>query len=139
MTQEYVQRLVRAYPSIAEIWLLGSRANGMERPDSDWDYVAFGDDASALNQLHNDPQFNDPNVDLLFLGPGVDEAIKPWPSADNSWKKLGLGNAPGGIKWKVISATEASYTETKDRRPGSFEVDQRIAKAKLIYRRKPTK
>jgi hypothetical protein len=138
MTEEYIDRLVQAYPSIREIWLLGSRANGSERPDSDWDYLAFGDEARALNDLHNDSQFNDPDVDLLFLGPGLDEAMKPWPSAD-TWKKLGLGDAPGGIKWRIISETEACYIETKDRSPGSFEVDQRVAKAKLVYRRKPPK
>ena len=115
MTVEYIGRLVQAYPSIREIWLLGSRANGSERPDSDWDCLAFGDDAGALNQLHNDPQFDDPKVDLLFVGPGLDEAIEPWCDPGTSWKKLGFGHAPGGIKWRVISPTEASYVESKER------------------------
>ena len=82
MTQEYIDRLVLSYPSITKIWLFGSRANGLAKPESDWDYLAFGDDASVLHALHNDPQFNATGIDLMFVGPGVDEAIKPWQEAD---------------------------------------------------------
>jgi hypothetical protein len=138
MSQEYIDRLVQAYPSIREIWLLGSRANGTERQNSDWDYLAFGDDARAFNDLHNDIQFNDPDVDLLFLSPGADEAIKPWLDP-TGWKKLGLGDAPGGIKWRVTSPSEATYVESKERSPGSFYSDQRTVKARRVYNRGPTK
>jgi hypothetical protein len=112
MTKEYLDRLVNAYPSIREIWLLGSRANGSSRPDSDWDYLVFCDEARAFNDLHQDKQFDDPNIDLLFLGPGLNEATRPWPSPD-TWKKLGLGDAPGGIRWEVMSESEARYLEPR--------------------------
>jgi Polymerase beta, Nucleotidyltransferase len=137
MTQEYIDRLVLAYPSITKIWLFGSRANGLAKPESDWDYLAFGDDASVLHALHNDPQFNATGIDLMFVGPGVDEAIKPWQEADRYWKKLGLGAAPGGIDWQVISDTEARYIVHRDRSPGSFETAPQILQAELIYRRDP--
>ena len=135
MTQEYIDRLVLAYPSIKTIWLFGSRVNGNGpiKPDSDWDYLAFGDDARVLNDLHNDPEFNATGIDLMFVGPGIDEAIKPWPEPDKYWKKLGLGAAPGGINWQVISDTEAQYIVHRDRTPGSFETVPRYLKAELIY------
>jgi hypothetical protein len=137
MTKEYIDRLVLAYPSIEEIWLFGSRVNGNGpiKPYSDWDYLAFGNDARVLNDLHHDQQFNDPEIDLMFVGPGLTEAIKPWPRADGSWKKLGLGGAPGGINWRVISDGEARYIVHRDRSPGSFESDPHALKAKLAYRR----
>jgi hypothetical protein len=75
-------------------------------------------------------------VDLMFAGPGVDvEAMKPWPEPDGHWKKLGLGAAPGGIRWRILSDTEAQYTVYKDRRPGSIETDPHTLNAKLVYRR----
>jgi hypothetical protein len=138
MTQEYVERLVKAYPSLREIWLFGSRANRTETPRSDWDYMAFGDDAGAMHALHHDLQFNEAGVDLMFAGPGVDvEAMKPWPEPDGHWKKLGLSAAPGGIRWRILSDTEAQYTVYKDRRPGSIETDPYTLNAKLVYRRSP--
>lgn len=134
MTQKYIERLVNAYPSIREVWLLGSRAHGSARPDSDWDYLVFCDDARDFNNLHQDKQFDVPNIDLLLMCPGLDEATKPWPDSE-TWKRLGLGNAPGGIRWEIVSEDEARYLEAKDHQPGSFKVDQRFVKAKLIFRR----
>jgi hypothetical protein len=135
MTKQYVEKLVTAYPRISEVWLFGSRANDQARPDSDWDYLAFCDEARVMSVLHNDARFNDPNVDLMFVGPGLDEALKPWPRADGSWKTLGLGSAPGGINWKVISDNEAQYIVYRDRRPGSVVTVPQLLKAALIYRR----
>jgi Polymerase beta, Nucleotidyltransferase len=49
MTTEYVSALVSAYSAIREVWLYGSRANETARPDSDWDYLAFADEATLVS------------------------------------------------------------------------------------------
>jgi hypothetical protein len=92
----------------------------------------FGDDAAAM---HAHVHFNDGNIDLMFVGPGLDEAIKPWPQADGYWKKLGLTSAPGGSSWEIISETEAQYIVYRDRSAGSLETGPHILKARLRYRR----
>jgi predicted nucleotidyltransferase len=40
--QQYVGELMAAYSEIESVWLFGSRANGTNRPESDWDLLAFG-------------------------------------------------------------------------------------------------
>lgn len=135
MTQHFIKNLVKAYPSIREIWLFGSRANGRERPDSDWDYLAFGDDVRVLNTLAQTPHFKEDGIDLLFAA-SDDMAACPWPEDDGYRKILGLGAAPGGMNWCVLSDIDATYIETKNRSPGSFEVDIRRARARCVYRRK---
>ena len=43
---EYILELVASSPSIREAWLFGSRAAGSARPESDWDFLAFTDEAT---------------------------------------------------------------------------------------------
>lgn len=37
----WLAEVVRRHPGIAEVWLIGSRANGTETPESDWDFLVF--------------------------------------------------------------------------------------------------
>ena len=69
MTTEYVAQIVSAYPAIREVWLYGSRANGTEKVDSDWDYLAFADD-DTLSDLSRDARFHRDEIDLV---------ARPWP------------------------------------------------------------
>lgn len=41
------------------IWFIGSRANGRERPDSDWDFIVFVSDAVNKRSTRNK------NVDII--------------------------------------------------------------------------
>ncbi|MCL7488945.1 MAG: nucleotidyltransferase domain-containing protein [Desulfobulbaceae bacterium] len=41
------------------IWLIGSRANDLERPDSDWDFIAFVSDKVTERRVRNK------NVDIV--------------------------------------------------------------------------
>ena len=41
------------------IWFIGSRANGRERPDSDWDFIAF-----VSNDV-NERSTRNKNVDII--------------------------------------------------------------------------
>jgi predicted nucleotidyltransferase len=137
VTQQYINELVAAYPSIREVWLLGSRANNRAEERSDWDYLVFADDDRVLNDLSQSIEFKRPGIDLLFAGT-IDIAASPWPESDGDHKMLGLGMAENGICWRVISDDEAEYFETKDAnpdKPHDMAILRRVAKARLVWRR----
>jgi predicted nucleotidyltransferase len=137
VTQQYVDELVRAYPSIREVWLLGSRANNCWTEKSDWDFLVFGDDIRVMNELCQ-VQRKRSDIDLLFVGADGDIAVSPWTEADDYRKTLGLGNSPGGLSWRVVSDTEATYLEPADHKSeGLLDIATRFrpVKAALVYRR----
>jgi hypothetical protein len=131
MTREYVDRLVAAHRAITHVWLFGSRANGRERPGSDWDYLAFGS-PHVLNDLARDEQFNVADIDLLYVGtPGV--AMSPW--SNSRWKKLRLD---ADLEWRQVSESMAEYREPASRELGSapaMVTVVRKANALLVYSR----
>ena len=106
MTAIYVDALLRAYPAIKEVWLIGSRANGSAKPSSDWDYLVMAD-CSTLRALSVHAAFNDPTVDLLVVYDG-NNFRKPWP--DGYREKKG---SLAGWEWRRISGTDARYKTTK--------------------------
>ena len=137
MTQCYIDRLIKTYPSISEIWLFGSRANDTAEPQSDWDYLVYADDASVLNALCQDKAYHDAGIDL-FIVVDDDHALKPWTDPDGTSKKLALGSDPGGLAWKALSDTEAQYRATRKRNPddpGDIAVDTHTKKARRVYPR----
>jgi predicted nucleotidyltransferase len=134
MTTQYIAELTTAYPSIREVWLFGSRANGTQRPDSDWDYLVFDDDIRDMNHLCQTQQKR-AGIDLLFVCADGDTILSPWPEPDGYQKKLGLGDAAGGLNWRVVSHTEAIYRQSKQRDPPTFAVDLSDKKAVRVYRR----
>jgi hypothetical protein len=134
MTQEYVDEFAREHPSITEVWLFGSRANGTARHDSDWDYLAFTDSASTLNAVHRDARFDRPNIDL-FIAHGL-TALRPWEPHNGTPKVLSLDTVPGGMHWNV-SDSEATYLYPKDDPdPRFFRTTMHMARARLVYRRR---
>lgn len=137
MTQRYIDRLAVAYPGITEIWLFGSQANGTAGPNSDWDYLAFTDDASILNALSEDKDFHDRDIDL-FIAVDADRCMRPWPDPDGSREQVALGGDPGGMAWERLSPTEAIYLAAGKRNPDGHKdttVDYHTEKARLVYRR----
>lgn len=112
MTTGYVRQLVAKYPSIREVWLYGSRANGEEKTTSDWDYLAFADD-DTLSDLSRDTDLDWSNVDLMVVTDGVQFA-KPWVDA-NGQKTGTLADdlSAGGLAWKRLSPTTAEYRSLK--------------------------
>ena len=125
MTTEYVKKLVLAYPSIKQIWLIGSRANGTARADSDWDYLVFTDDGHVLNALYRDKKRSSPEIDVLLVVDGR-HAINPW-SVDTWTKSLCLDDLPGNLAWQLISDTEAQY------RPRQFSENKQLEAAKRVF------
>jgi predicted nucleotidyltransferase len=136
VTEEYVDRLVRAYPSIREVWLFGSRANDRARADSDWDYMVFADNGAALlHDLHPDTQFNHPQVDL-FIVVAPDVSMNPWSEEANDSSMMFLDDKE--LHWRAVSETEAQYSEPinrdLDNAPG-LVTRFRTAKAVRVYPR----
>lgn len=138
MTQEYIDELVRAHPSVEEVWLFGSRANGTARETSDWDYLVFVSSASALNDICLDKRLDLSSVDL-FIVQGT-KALRPWPALNGHNKILELGNSPGGLDWKRLNSSEARYVWWEDISTDSrfFRSQMHESRANLVYRRRET-
>jgi hypothetical protein len=123
---DFIVGLTRVFVGIREIWLIGSRANGTERADSDWDLLAFADEVTyeGLSKL---PEFQNPKIDLLIVRDD-DEFREPW------------GNEPkrGHLSewaWTRRSETEAEYRGAKwieDEDGGRTVVT--ISRALLLWR-----
>jgi Nucleotidyltransferase domain len=126
MTTTYVAALLRAYPSIKEVWLIGSRADGSAKPTSDWDYIILANQG-VLAALSKTSTFNQPDIDLLVVFDG-DNFRKPW--ADGQREKRG---SLSGWEWRAISATAATYRATKAGEGEDFNVDVRIGRAIRVH------
>lgn len=64
---KYIHDLKRKFPCITSIWLVGSRANGTARADSDWDFLVFSS-SPIYEDIQNNPMFHREDVDLLLVG-----------------------------------------------------------------------
>ena len=124
--REYVSELVAAYPSICEVWLFGSRANGSTGLESDWDYMVFADDAT-YTALCSDSRFHRDGIDPMIVTDG-DHFAAPW--TDHSRLKSGrLAKVGGGWCWHRVSPTKATYRATKPPKVegGDVQVFERCA------------
>lgn len=74
-----LNELPSACSDIQEIWLIGSRAIGSEREDSDWDFLVFAG-KECLNNLSSRHDLNLSNVDLLVVY-DEDHFQEPWADA----------------------------------------------------------
>lgn len=90
----------------AEIWLIGSRANGTAKDTSDWDFVIFGG-RDVLAELQRITPV--PSLDLLvILDPHT--YMSPWPRRETGQLKQGTWSL---WKWQKLSEDEATYEATK--------------------------
>jgi len=104
---EYLGSLTRRYPSVSSVWLLGSRASGSERPESDWDLLVFADEGSFA-AMQSDPDVRAAGVDLLVVSSG-DRFEQPWREAAELAKFGYLST----WEWTPVSETEATYLSTR--------------------------
>jgi predicted nucleotidyltransferase len=127
VTAAYIERLVTKYPDIGEIWLMGSRANGTHRPDSDWDYFVFGNER-ILRSLARRRKFHQPDIDPLIVYDG-NQFRKPWADGPR-WKTGSLS----AWQWNLVGHGEATYWATKPREGDDFYVDGKTARARLVWK-----
>ena len=100
---ELLDALVQDVQGIESIWLIGSRANGTAKPESDWDFFIFGD-CSVFEQIKSNPELNLYNIDLLVVA-GDGEFENPYAS-DKS------GNL-SDWSWQLKSLKTATYQSSK--------------------------
>lgn len=104
---DFITKLVREYPKIEEIWLFGGRANGRERPDSDWDLLIFAyDDGATFDIVRKNETLK------IIAGKKLDKFDVFILCADNDvvnpWRKAKLNLID--INWQVWSPeTSAEY------------------------------
>jgi predicted nucleotidyltransferase len=126
LAARYLDSLTEAYPRIREVWLIGSRANGSARAESDWDYLVFAD-RRILRALRQDTRFRHPSVDLLVVYDG-DQFATPW--GEPNPKKGSLTS----WDWELLSAGKAEYTAAKIK-PDSMFPDLRKKAAIRVWPR----
>ena len=116
--RDFVDRFSRAG---FEVWLMGSRANGNARTDSDWDILIFGDEV-LLDALKNEAPLEE--TDVLVVHDG-DAFQSPWNKTKEGVLKSG---SLSGWEWQRKSETEATYSGTKWPHDwGSLKKSTRIA------------
>ena len=106
--QNFIDRVSKA-PDMRAIWLIGSRTNGTANLDSDWDFIAFGTEAT-INFLSEAKILHEVNVDFLVVSDG-----------DNFRAAWGQLDKIGSLKeweWTEKSETEATYLATKPHQSG---------------------
>lgn len=114
---------------ISDIWLIGSRANGTAREDSDWDLLVFSSSSisQTIKEMH---QFKRDDIDLLIVEPSGEFATvfgEPKSGSLTEWK------------WEKISDDRAEYESCKwvDDEPdteGEFHDGKMIIETMNAYR-----
>jgi len=122
--QGYANELVTSCSGVSDIWLLGSRANGTARIDSDWDLLIFGN-ASALACIKASARFHRVDVDCLVVTDG------------NTFETACGPRKAGSLKswdWEQHSTMRASYTQAKwTGREGATGVVSRPGRALRVW------
>lgn len=103
----YLNKLVAKYPSIQEIWLIGSRVNRSAEA-KDWDFIVFADE-DALAALEKDADFDMPDIDLLIVYDG-DRFKKPRGNKSGSLTEWG---------WRIIDPMNGKAQYQGSKRAGS--------------------
>lgn len=125
----FVNELVKGNSGISAIWLIGSRANNTAKALSDWDILVFGD-AKTFSDLKENEFFHRGAVDLLVVKDGGDFERPYGRAKSGSLSKW---------RWKETSSNEAEYEGIKfipDEIASDLgELDKKVCKAKLLYRK----
>lgn len=100
----YVASIAASATGCREIWLIGSRANGAERPDSDWDLLVFGDEAS-IAQLRAAQHLHREDVDCLVMADDT--------NFESAWGDKLKSGSLSKWEWHRTDETSATYTEVK--------------------------
>ncbi len=120
----YLKQVVAVCPEIKAIWLFGSRANGTATSSSDWDFLAFGDDAT-YERLHLATELHRENVDFMVMT-NEDDFQNVWGSLE----KIGSLTV---WEWSKTSDLSGQYMQTK-KKPGSdFDSICTIKKAIRVW------
>lgn len=117
----YVDDLRRRVPQIGEVWLLGPRVNDEHHRGSDWDLLAFADEA-ALRTIRSDPSLHRDDLHLSVVTDG-DRFRPAWAPAggDGGEGRLVEGRL-ADLDWRVEDLHVAHYTQPSGRRETAVRV-----------------
>uniref|UniRef100_UPI0013D6902B nucleotidyltransferase domain-containing protein n=2 Tax=unclassified Arhodomonas TaxID=2621637 RepID=UPI0013D6902B len=101
--KDYLKKVTFLAPSVRELWIIGSRANGNARDESDWDFLAFGE-LGALEEVAAAPSLHLDYIDLLV--------VRPDGTFERPWGESKSGSL-GAWEWSPVDATHAKYVGTK--------------------------
>jgi len=101
---KFIRNITSSCPGLKSIWLIGSRANGTARENSDWDYIAFGDN-DVLRCIENNENLHRSNTDFLVVT--NDEDFR------SAWGEKDKSGSLSEWEWHQLSPTEAQYQEAK--------------------------
>lgn len=108
----YVDGLRKAYPSIEEVWLLRPRVNDEQRRGSDWDLLAFADEA-ALAAIRANPSIHRGDLHLTIVTDG--------DRFETAWGAPRSGRL-SSIRWRVEDLHSATYVEDGTARAAAVRV-----------------
>lgn len=99
--QKLLDILASTFPTPQSIWLIGSRANGRARPESDTDFLVFGSKefiAAASGAISNAP-----SVDVLVVHDGehFEDIFNKKRGSLSSWS------------WTLLNEQDATYEGRK--------------------------
>jgi hypothetical protein len=125
---EFLERVIGASPGLTSVWLIGSRANATAIVGSDWDFIAFGTQAT-LEFLRTATHLHDEKTDFLVVTNGEDFQA--------AWGETDKTGSLSEWKWNELSDTEATYVQSKwmERDDGS-RVELTDRRAILAWRRR---
>lgn len=123
--EQYIFRMAAATGNSVEIWLIGSRANGSSRPDSDWDLLVFGPE-DTFARLHAAVDLHRDDVDCMVVLEGGD--------LQSAWGRRIKSGALYRWHWDRTGDREATFVESKWREEGGREVlSSRTRRALLLW------
>lgn len=89
----YVEQLVKEYPRIESVWLMGSRANDSYREESDWDLLVFAN-KEVLDAMRQHRELKRERVDVLVVYDSINFE-EPWPEVEENGRGAKGGRLSG--------------------------------------------
>ena len=122
-----VQELARL--GATEVWLIGSRANGTARDDSDWDLLVVGKTKLRRRLAAYDPWTG---FDVLVRARWKNGVVfvSPWKNEGRKRKAI----TAKSLRWRATSESSAEYWEMKASR---HRLDIAIAHQRVAQRLLP--
>src|SRR5688572_12180952 len=103
-TRTFVEQVAAVSPGLTSVWLIGSRANGTATASSDWDFIAFGNEAT-LAFLRGASALHREKTDFLVVTNGEDFQA--------AWGEVNKTGSLSEWQWKDLSESEAEYMQSK--------------------------
>lgn len=108
--EAYIHHLIKAHPSVSQIWLFGSRVDATNKPESDWDLLAFAD-THTFEKVKSDSSLRVSGMDLLVVFDD-DSFEQPWKEEGRSVAKRG---SLSEWQWRKETGDRASYWCSRSR------------------------